>query len=70
MTSLVSGSVSLLEFGDLGVCVKADENIPPGVLLADAIPPPGENNEYDVGDNHGSTVMKIFWQRLKIVRLQ
>ena len=54
LVSLASGSDNLLtlgERGDLGV----DENIPPGVFVIEAIPPPGENKLYMVGDNHGST---------------
>jgi hypothetical protein len=39
--------------GDLGI----EANIPPGVFIAEAIPPPGVNKEHAVGDNQGNTIL-------------
>mmetsp|Transcript_20319 Transcript_20319/g.25026 ORF Transcript_20319/g.25026 Transcript_20319/m.25026 type:complete len:211 (+) Transcript_20319:1788-2420(+) len=49
-TSLVLGSVILLPLGVLGKVEKS----PPGVFIADAMPPPGENRAYGFGDSQGN----------------
>ena len=49
------GNVNFPPLGDRGDLGINDANIPPGVLVADAIPPPGENNDNAVGDSHGKT---------------
>ena len=54
--SVVRGRLNRVPLGVRGVWCMEEENSPPGVFIAEAIPPPGENKEYAVGDNHGNAV--------------